>query len=429
MGAQEYMPKAPPISETRKWQLLLWLIESDPGNGAPPFNDRILSPADVEWLLAHGPKDAPGDLPYLDLRGALIGEIDLTQANLSGTRMEGVYLEGARLKGADLEGVQMEGAILTLAQLENAACWGANMRDASLSGAQCRGADLSADLRGADLQSARLENVDMRWAELQGAFLKGAYLAATETCPGADMRGAVFDAGTRLEEVVIGGPYGSAVVADLNWGGANLSVIDWALVKELGDDQKACRAAEAERGKGKNRHDWSDAAEDAWYADWHDPRPRALEAYRDAVRANLQLATALRDQGVNDVAARFAYKGFNLQRKVLWSEGRWPSLAGALLLWLTSGYGYRPWRSVATYVTAILAFASMFHFLGHGTVPPLTWHRALVFSIASFHGRGLFPSGVTIGDAITVAAAAEALLGLVVEIVFIASFTRRVFGL
>jgi hypothetical protein len=53
---------------------------------------------------------------------------------------------------------------------------------------------------------------------------------------------------------------------------------------------------------------------------------------------------------------------------------------------------------------------------------------ALTFSVTSFHGRGFFPGGVTLDDPITQMAAVEAVLGLLIEISFIATFTQRFFG-
>jgi hypothetical protein len=52
-----------------------------------------------------------------------------------------------------------------------------------------------------------------------------------------------------------------------------------------------------------------------------------------------------------------------------------------------------------------------------------------VFSVASFHGCGLFPSeNVTLHSPLTVLAALEAVIGLLIEISFIATFTQRFFG-
>jgi hypothetical protein len=57
---------------------------------------------------------------------------------------------------------------------------------------------------------------------------------------------------------------------------------------------------------------------------------------------------------------------------------------------------------------------------------------AIVFSVASFHGRGFFPSfeshQLTLSDPLVVYAAMEAVIGLIIEISFIATFTQRYFG-
>jgi hypothetical protein len=58
----------------------------------------------------------------------------------------------------------------------------------------------------------------------------------------------------------------------------------------------------------------------------------------------------------------------------------------------------------------------------------LTWDEALVLSVSSFHGRGFFLQNVTLGNPYARVAAAEAVLGLLIEISFIATFTQRFFG-
>src|SRR5258708_7184672 len=74
----------------------------------------------------------------------------------------------------------------------------------------------------------------------------------------------------------------------------------------------------------------------------HDDRETELYWYRRAVRANRQLATVLRTQGLNEEADRFAYRAQLLQRKVLWHQhefGRWLfSILLAILsgLWLSN---------------------------------------------------------------------------------------------
>jgi hypothetical protein len=54
--------------------------------------------------------------------------------------------------------------------------------------------------------------------------------------------------------------------------------------------------------------------------------------------------------------------------------------------------------------------------------------KLLVLSISSFHGRGLFPNGLRLGDPIAILAAVEAIIGLRIEITFIATFTQCFFA-
>jgi hypothetical protein len=48
--------------------------------------------------------------------------------------------------------------------------------------------------------------------------------------------------------------------------------------------------------------------------------------------------------------------------------------------------------------------------------------------MTSFHGRGFFPGGIGLDDPLTVLAAIEAFVGLLIEVTFIATLTQRLFG-
>jgi hypothetical protein len=80
------------------------------------------------------------------------------------------------------------------------------------------------------------------------------------------------------------------------------------------------------------------------------------------------------------------------------------------------------------YLCVIVGFAVVYFELGQVVGPHLSFIGALTFSLTSFHGRGFFPGGVTLNDPITQVAAVEAVLGLLIEISFIATFTQRFFG-
>jgi hypothetical protein len=196
----------------------------------------------------------------------------------------------------------------------------------------------------------------------------------------------------------------------------NLTVVDWSAVPILGDELTAKRA--------NDRHGTQrDAA-------------TRRDDYAAAARANRVLAVELRSQGMNEDADRYAYRAQLLQPRLLWRQGRRGRACGSWLLDAVSGYGYKPLRSVWTYMAVILAFAAAYFSLtNHGITPflpthstPLAWYEALVLSISSFHGRGLFPSGLSSGDPVAMFAAGEAIIGLLIEITFIATFTQRFFA-
>jgi hypothetical protein len=144
----------------------------------------------------------------------------------------------------------------------------------------------------------------------------------------------------------------------------------------------------------------------------------------------------LRTQGLNEEANRFAYRAQVLQRVVLRRQGQLGRDLGSWLLDMVAGYGYKPMRSVITYLLVIVGFAAAYFGVTNiGITPflpthstPLAWYEALVLSISSFHGRGLFPSALTLGDPIAILAAVEAIIGLLIEITFIATFTQRYFA-
>ncbi len=99
----------------------------------------------------------------------------------------------------------------------------------------------------------------------------------------------------------------------------------------------------------------------------------------------------------------------------------------ALFLNVLAGYGYRPGRSLLCYLVVIFGFATSYYAIGHIPLLP----NAFVLSLTSFHGRGFFPgleSKTTLDNPLVVLAAIEAVVGLFIEISFIATFTQRFFG-
>ena len=110
-----------------------------------------------------------------------------------------------------------------------------------------------------------------------------------------------------------------------------------------------------------------------------------------------------------------------------WKQWKVGSYLFSGFLDLIAGYGYRPGRTALWYLFVIVSFAVAYFALGHLPLFP----DALVFSLMSFHGRGFFPSlsnETSLHNQVVEIAAIEAVVGLLIEISFIATFTQRYFG-
>ncbi len=376
-------------------------------------------------------------MAYLEgavLKGAYLEEADLNGANLDEADLNGAHLEKAKLKWAHLKGVNLyeahlEGADLHEAHLEGADLRKAFLKKAILDRAHLERADLrAAHLEGADLHEAHLERADLRAAHLEGANLVEAHLEGTNlkgaflegrsikeeneedstTLYPADLRGAYFDSATNLDSAKLGNEkLGFVSLADVRWENVNLAVVDWEQVNMLGDEYKALQMKRHVK-KAHNKDEY-------------------LNIYRAAVRANRQLAVVLRNQGMNEEASNFAYRAQKLQRIILYRRKSYVSYLFSVFLDLLAGYGFRPKRSLMWYLVIIFGFAIAYYFFGRLPFFPDT----LVFSLTSFHGRGFLPglgSETSLHNPLVVLAALEAVIGLFIEISFIATFTKRFFG-
>lgn len=400
-------------------------ISPDIEHGIYPFKGVKLNRADVEWLLAthengRGPVDWSDESQRgrqgLDVRGADLRQVDLSrlplarlrgglskdiwytfineramhtipeeqrekiaffiaQANLVGTHLEEVNLAGTHLEGAHLCDIHLEGAYLCNAHLE-----------------------------GSELAWTHMKEADLTWAHLEDVDLTGAHLEDVD-----------------LDNAILGKKQGiGPQLADIYWGETNLAVVDWSLMKKLGEEHEA-QQKKTSRGKVKSK-------------------AFRLSEYQTAVRANRQLTIALLNQGLNEDAIRFAYRAQVLQKRVCWFQmiqssaklrQRMQALGAWLFSWflfLLAGYGYRLWRSFLAYTLVIIVFTTLYYLLGAAFKPPLSLVNALGLSMTSFHGRGFFPGVTQLNDTLTILASVEAFVGLVLEATFIATLTQRFFS-
>jgi hypothetical protein len=111
-----------------------------------------------------------------------------------------------------------------------------------------------------------------------------------------------------------------------------------------------------------------------------------------------------------------------------WRLSKLGAYGGSVLLDVIAGYGYRPLRSAATYVVVNALFALTYALLAYFglTVEKFgSWDSPLVLSVTSFHGRVFFSGGLALTDWAARVGAIEAVVGLFIEITFIATFTQR----
>jgi hypothetical protein len=471
---QPWRREPEPLEERQRLLSARRAVPAEVAKNQYPFGGITLSRADVEWLLAthedgRGPVDPHDerqrDRPGLDLRGADLRDADLSglplahlrggltedewrtapaervdaaaihleQADLTGAVLDGALLEGAHLEAARLGQASLrranlsftlaEGAYLSEARLDGASLLGASLVATTLTDAHCAHAVLrNAVLCGADLSGAHLEAARLGDAHLAGKALGPDELARVRrvhadfpaVVPGACLNGVFFDAATMLDDATCGDPvHGCVCLADVRWGGVNLAVVDWERVAVLGDERALDHSVDVESPPLDT---------DAW-----------LRECAMAVRANRQLAVALQEQGLNEDAARYAYRAQVLHRRALGRRvraGRVEKLGPWLFSWglyLLGGYGYRMWRILAAYVTVVGLAALAYYLLGLHDPPHLPWQEALLASVTAFHGR-VFSDQFTAGSPQAWVTALEAVAGLVVESIFVGMLVQRFFG-
>ncbi|MBV9232021.1 MAG: pentapeptide repeat-containing protein, partial [Chloroflexi bacterium] len=345
----------------------------------PSCRGMRLVRADIEWILAHTQETS------VDLRGADLSHADLSGLSFNEARFGLTKSEQAKAKEDQCiyARAHLENANLERAGLERAHLHQVYMEGAQLNKAHLENADLSdAQLQHTNFTEAHLGKTNLRNASLSGAYFKEAILASKDGV----------------------GPY----LVDVHWENCNLAFLDLSPIKMLGEEYQAYKEYD-EAGQKKIEQDH-------------------IEEHQSAVRANRQLALALGSQGLNEEASRFAYRAQLIQRVLYWKQHKIGAALFSFLLDALAGYGYKPQRSLIAYIIVIFSFMCFYLLNAHFALPHLTWDEALVLSVSSFHGRGFFPQDIVLGSTYARISAVEAILGLFIEISFIATFTQRFFG-
>jgi Pentapeptide repeats (8 copies) len=403
-GATDQQPADTAPTPERQAELRA-AYEANAAAGRPPYaNVRLRSRGEVRWILQErgwsGEYDAYTVKYVLTPKGEEARPADLRGVNLSHLILRDIYLRRADLSGAnlvfaDLTGAHLADVTLTDADMGRVILHRGELNYATLTGAHLRQADLSsANLQYTNIAGARFHNADLR-----GTVLHGAYL---------DARTILSDA--RLDE--------HTWLGDISWNGAALTRIDWDRAPRIGDEGKPLAGTSRAVPGGMTGDQVAPLS----------PGQARTKRYRDAARAYQQLALALQAQGMSEPAARYAYRAQTLQRKALFRQGKLGRWGFSLALTLLAGYGYRMGRILLAYLLVVGLAAVAYWTLGaSGNGPLLAPHEALLVSVTAFHGR-VFAEAFQVTSPAAWVAAAEAVLGLLIEGVFIAMLTQRFFS-
>lgn len=380
------------------------------------FSREDFTPKERVFILHNNLFETEGDATFLTLPLHLEG-VDLRSANLTGAHLTLVYLENAVLSKAHLENSKLQGAhldrcLLTGVYLERANLAGATLREANLEGARLNGTILSdAHLESANLNSATLEGVDLTRARMDNCNLSQAFVSKVRL-NGANLNGVFLD---------------QATLSDIN-----LGVVDWGLVHMLGDE---CRARERETSGLADEERLLRAIfgtrvfPEGLMEPLPTPKTRKKRAseFSAAGRAYRALAAALQPQGLTREADRFMFRSQICQRRALRYQQNIGELMVSTVLWLTAGYGYRLQYIFYTYVGVLTLFTIAYFVTGQIVGTPLAWPDAILVSFTAVHGR-VFLGQFGLHSALSWIAGIEAVVGIVIEGIFVAMLIQRFFA-
>jgi uncharacterized protein YjbI with pentapeptide repeats len=412
---------------------ILWIMREWRWSGEQALADHqradlrgiICIGADLRGLRLDGANLSSAQLDRSNLMGARLRQVvldnaslrecNLTKAVLNGAHAVGTRFDRAKMTESDLDGVVFSGSVLGRADLQRASMdradfsdvslgeailddtrgfginlMNARLRKASLRGMRLRGANLhGARLWEADFSHADMNGVDLTGAHLRGANLQGTILQGARMDVLTSMGRVLFDSHTRLGDII--------------WNGVPLAEIEWEHLRRLGDEDIL--------------------------ATTH-TRQERIAALHQIARTYRVLVTTLRAQGITTPAANYRIREQQLERRAAWLEHRYGAWLFSGLLDLIAGYGELPGKALSAYVVIVLFFACIFWSATNliGISNPLTPLDSLLLSLVSFHGRGFFTANNSLGEPMAVASIIEAIIGLFIELIFIATFSRRFLG-
>jgi hypothetical protein len=135
-----------------------------------------------------------------------------------------------------------------------------------------------------------------------------------------------------------------------------------------------------------------------------------------------------RNMGLISEASTYRLKELRMRRGLLFNTGHFGAWLTSFIFNAISGYGERIGRAFGTYLLVVLGFAAIYffssNFLNIGSAH-MSLNDALIESFVSFHGRGFVITTLRSGDPMAGVTVVEAVFGLFLEAIFIATFSRR----
>ncbi len=332
-----------------------------------PIEERKV---ELNQLYTNGIKNTP-DTPYKGVKIKTLGEVQwiMQQRKWSGETNLPRGMSRANFSRAQLSQLNLEGI-----QLNNANLNGTNLRRTQLSNS-CL---VRSDLSGANLYGAKLNNVNLARA--------------------------LMDIKTVLDKIEFDE---KTKFLGVRWNNVSLNDIDWLQTSHIGDEPTKEIIIQEKMAVKRAKY------------------------YRDAAGAYHGLVVALNDQGLSIPASNYRLREKDMEKEALWEEHKFCGWLFNIFLGGVAGHGEKPGRTVTWYLGIIAVFSVIYWMLTnlvHGSVKALSPLEAVILSLTCFHGRGFFTNTITIGDPVTTFAAIEAVLGLFIELVFIATFSKKFLG-
>lgn len=313
------------------------------------------------------------------------------------------------------------------------------------------------------VNSRPLADVSFSKANLEGVDL------SENTLTGADLSGVLFDSDSKLTNVRLFTPnarpmwpgyepfrhgwpawlplLGRTRLGEVHWNGVSVQdIADWSDgYRQVGEDPfplwplgwrlpadlwqlflvKSWRVRRRLRGKASKARVTNTRAENGQPGDvefkqddeiWVEPvEPSDIAK---AITTYTKLADLLRAQGMIEAARPYSYRARQLERRQFTGFHR-------IISWgldVVSGYGQRPGRLLAVYLSTVTIFAGIYVLLG--VTSPVA---ALWYSFIAFHGRGVINGDIGADSPTLVVPALESVLGFLIEGLFVAMVLRRLF--